>query len=919
MEERVLLDGVPVQFGSADAFKQYLVDTALAQYHSLFGQQFTSYYPYPLDLGVPAAFTATLTSTQAGNANVSFTQTNVQVQGVDEPDFVKTDGQFIYDLRDSELDIVQVGPGNAMQIASRTPIEGYGIAEYVIGNRVTIISNVYNFTVDPHHLPLSQDGFPLIANYLGSKTKVTVLDVSDRSNPQVAYAVYMDGYNLTSRAIGNEIYLVNQNYVTGLPAPAYTTFNGISIYETEDSYLARIAGHEIDLALPHLYTRPGGPGTPLQVAGLVSDPAQIYEPLTASSDDLLSVFSLDVSATSPRLSPATSILASYASTVYASASHFYVAMPFWAQDGSGANGTNLLQFALNGSQVNLTAVGTVTGQVFNQFWMDENGSYFRIVTTANYGANTTNNLFVMTAAGTNLTIVGSLEDFAHGEGIRAVRFLDTRAFIDTFQQIDPLFAIDLSNPSAPNAVGALQLTGFSSYLQPIDTNHLLGIGRDADGLGLTLQLFDISTLSNPREVDHYVINPPNWNWWWGAGSEAEWDHHAVGYFPEVHTLAIPIYGTYTGYNYSSFQSSLWVFDLHPSTGFSKICEITQDSQVRRSLQINDRLYAIAEDSIKAQPIQDPGGPSSELRLSDNPRFPIYTQANAIAGMAATIAVVNFVVTDPTGLQATIDWGDGGLSAGTIVPADDGRYVVMGTHTYASANQYYTNVTFTRGGADAGTLYGTVQVKVFSLQTMHFVQQLYRDLLHREAELAGLYYWSLLIDQFHATRTDVAQQIEASSEYHVREVQNLYTSLLGRAADLGGLSGWVGFLDNGGTIEQVKDAIFGSPEYYQHAGGTDVAFLSGLYHDILGRGVDSVGAATFGPMLANQVPRSAIAELVLTSPEAASKLVQNDYQNLLHRSADGYGLNLFTNMILQGSHEEDVLAMIAGSDEYLSHV
>src|SRR5262249_24055096 len=155
----------------------------------------------------------------------------------------------------------------------------------------------------------------------GGKTKVTVLDVSDHTSPQVAYEVYLDGYIESSRAIGNEIYLVDQNYVTGLPAPAFTYFNSTYIYETEDQYLTRIDGHEFAVPFPHLHPAQGGSAPPLELAGLISDPAQIYEPLFTNANDLLSVLSLDVSSPNPQLAHATSILASYASTVYASPTH----------------------------------------------------------------------------------------------------------------------------------------------------------------------------------------------------------------------------------------------------------------------------------------------------------------------------------------------------------------------------------------------------------------------------------------------------------------------------------------------------------------------------------------------------------------------------------------------------------------------
>src|SRR5438445_4126840 len=120
LEERCLLDAAPTQFGSADAFVQFLRDTALSKYKDLFGSHFQSYPPIiygggggvlQVDQFVPKAFTNTL-SLAANVGSLSFSNTNVQVQGVDEGDIVKTDGNFIYDLAGQELVILDANPGN---------------------------------------------------------------------------------------------------------------------------------------------------------------------------------------------------------------------------------------------------------------------------------------------------------------------------------------------------------------------------------------------------------------------------------------------------------------------------------------------------------------------------------------------------------------------------------------------------------------------------------------------------------------------------------------------------------------------------------------------------------------------------------------------------------------------------------------
>ncbi|HEV3082869.1 MAG TPA: beta-propeller domain-containing protein [Gemmataceae bacterium] len=918
LEDRCLLDAAPTQFGTADAFIQYLRDTALNNYKDLFGTHFQTYnYRGPVTFvdNVPGAFTNAEDKVQAGSA-LSFSQTNVQVPGVDEGDIVKTDGRFIYDLNGQEEVILDANPAN-VHIVSRTPIEGYALAEYLNGSRLTVISTVYQSSTSIEPVVRSADGFPLVYPTY-SKIKITVLDVTDPTAPQVAAATYMDGTYVTSRAIGDNIYIVDQNYFAGLPAPAYTSFNNEGIYESQDQYLARISGHELDLSLPHIYTATGDPKNPLQAIGLVADPALIFKPRSANDYNLLTVAVFDDTSNTPGPANSVSVLSSYASTVYASLSHLYVALPRWDNNGSG--GSEILQFTLDGSQVNLNADGVVPGQVINQFSMDEQGQYFRIVTTANWGVNAVTNLYVFTANGGTLDLVGSVGPLAPGQSERGVRFMGNTAFIVTFLGVDPLFAVDLSNPSTPRSVGELHFPGVDSYLQPLDATHLLGVGRSgAYNSQLTLSLFNVSNISAPTLVDQYTIAPNGWSWWWGSGSEAEWDHHALGYFPEYNTLAIPIYGSYVGTNYTGYVSSLWLFHIDPSKGFTLLGQINHDSQVRRSVRINDQLYSIADDSVQVHPIQNPQAASPDVRIHDVPRFPNNNPLFPFQNQPFSGEVVNFKVSDPTGLQATINWGDGQTSAGTIQPDpdDSGRYLVVGTHTYTKLGSFGVNVAFTRNGTSQDTLYTWCEVTAVDVPTLQFIHQLYRDLLHRDADPAGLSTFGGFVQNYGWSHTQVASAIENSAEYQTMQVQNMYTALLGRQADAGGLNGFVGYLQQGHSLQQAQDVMLASTEYFQHAGGSNLDFLKALYHDVLGRSLDATGLAGFGLALASGAPRADVAALVINSVEAQHDMVMAFYQQSLHRTGDVTGVAGFTSLLNKGATESQVLAMIMGSAEYAS--
>jgi uncharacterized secreted protein with C-terminal beta-propeller domain len=927
LEDRCLLDAAPVQFGSADAFKQWLISQAETRYQNLFGHDFSSGNFVPpsqttVDANVPTQAATTFSALAGGNT--TFSTTNVQVAGVDEGDIVKTDGNYIYYLRDQELIIAQAWPASSLGIVSTTPLDGTPIVEYLNGSRLTVISEVNNYgygneanpPVDP--VIRTPDGFPLIYP-TWQKTEVTVYDVSQPTSPTVVQQTFMDGSYEDSREIGSVVYVVQQNYFQGLPAPAYTNFNGDSIYETQAQYLTRIAGHELDLALPHFYTKKNGVLTP---SGFLTDPAQIYQPLDTDDYQMESVVTIDTTGTTPV--GTVSIITSYGSTVYASPSRLYIVTPHW--NVSGDQTSTIYQFDVDGAQVTLNAAGTVPGLAYSQFDLDENGADLRIATSSwNWTLQTNQNgLYILTAEEGVLTIVGKLENLISNPvpwvtQFSAIRFFGNDAYLTESGGLagtNPVQVVDVSDPPNPHEIGVLQVPAYVTYLQPIDATHLIGIGPTGDYASLNVILLGVADPTAPVVIDQYTIAPTagTWNWYWGTGSEALWDHHAFGYFPDQQTLTIPIYGTYTGPNWTGFQSQLWVFQVDPSKGFTLKGQVTMDSQVRRSLEIGDQLYAVAEDSIQVHPIQDPTAPGTEARIADAARFPVYYPYYATPGVVYDGPILNFDISNAAGLTATIAWGDGSTSTGTIAASATG-YTVNGNHAYAQTGNYTPTVTFSRNGSSAGTLSATVNVTDTSTPIGTFLNSVYQDLLGRYADPVGVEAFGQAIANGKLTRAQVAQAIMQSVEYQTDQVNHLYQALLGRTADASGLSAFLDVLQKGGSVEQVETMILSSAEYFQHAGGTNSTFLASLYHDVLGRAIDPIGQTMFLLALNDHVTTGQVAASVLYSMESHEDMVQSIFQKTLHRSADSVGLAGFTTVLGQGKSEADVLAMILGSQEY----
>jgi hypothetical protein len=200
-----------------------------------------------------------------------------------------------------------------------------------------------------------------------------------------------------------------------------------------------------------------------------------------------------------------------------------------------------------------------------------------------------------------------------------------------------------------------------------------------------------------------------------------------------------------------------------------------------------------------------------------------------------------------------------------------------------------------------------------------VAQIYVDIFHRSADPSGTTTFNNALNQG-GSRTQVAQDVTKSLEYRINLVQSFYTTLLHRAADLSGLVVAVQFLEGGGTDEELQASITGSVEYFQNrGGGTNDGFLNALYHDALGRAIDSSGQATFSQALIAGMTRVQVATAIFTSPEYRQNLVEGYYMTYLRRQADTEGLNTFVGALQSGATDENVIAAIVGSTEYFQRL
>lgn len=578
--------------------RELIREQALARWDAVFGQEVT-WNPYltPGGKGRISFDTDVVMGSPVELAG-GVSSPNVQVQGVAEADLVQNDNRYLYALIGQDLVITD---SNTDALVHRKTLPGTPIGLYVFENRLTVISWDHSNQVKP--MPVDGTLRTMPWYVWDQKIRVTVYDVTNRAAPTQVEETKLDGSYVSSRAFGDRVYIIVQNSLEA-PAPLTTSTGPDSLlYETRQAYLARLEAGLLDDTLPGFQTTAAGKTSSGVLLGSdlwTQTPDQILGQST------LSVALIDVGDNQADPVAATSIVG-WGGEVYASTDALYLSQPTWTNEQQQSE---LFKFTLGADAVPLAASGIVTGNVSSQFAMDQFGDYFRVATTSGWGGDAASSVFVLQQAGDKLEKVGSVSGIAPGEQIFAARFAGERGYVVTFLQTDPLFTLDLSDPTNPKVAGELVIPGFSRYLHPIDATHLIGIGRGAPrGMGngaVQLSLFDVSDIADPQRVAVYSVGGAN-RW---TDSPAEHDHHAFHYFPETGVLAFPVTESDpTDY----YNRRLEMLKVDPQTGFTRLGQIDHDAEVLRAVRFGDRVFSVGTDAIR---IVDGEDPSETLGVID---------------------------------------------------------------------------------------------------------------------------------------------------------------------------------------------------------------------------------------------------------------------------------------------------------------
>lgn len=530
----------------------------------------------PVPTPEPGFASDTVTS-QKGSDGMDYSTTNVQVENVDEPDYLKNDAKYVYIVSQNTLSIIDAYPAESAKLVLKIAldIESQWIQNMFLNDDRLVI--FYNGQSQEEIIP--QFDFIPRPSY-SPVTHALIVDVSDKENPEILKDYTIDGHFRDARMIGDYAYFVtNKNIDHQYPrlpiimesaeplmvpdafyfdnVERFSNFNTLTAIDifgdtiTSETFLMGYSGtiyvSENNFYLTYQQNLPYG----FYEESSRDRFFDVVVPLLPQDlQNKIKAIKGDSSLSSARQWTEISevLQDSYNQMSQSQKENLFEKIrkalaDYDAKIQQESLKTIIHKISIDGDKLEYQAKGSVPGRLLNQFSMDESNDRFRVATTTEYysqysGMMRSNAVYVLDE---DLKILGGLDEIAPDESIFSARFIGDRLYLVTFQQIDPFFVIDLSSDT-PKILGELKIPGFSNYLHPYDDDHVIGVGRDTkeigndrvQQLGVKVALFDVSDVSNPKVIDDYIIGDSS------THSEALNNHKAFFFDKRKNLLSIPI-------------------------------------------------------------------------------------------------------------------------------------------------------------------------------------------------------------------------------------------------------------------------------------------------------------------------------------------------------------------------------------------
>jgi hypothetical protein len=461
---------------------------------------------------------ASNSSDGVSGALASKTGTNVQEAGVDEPDLAKTDGRLLVRVTGSRLDVFDVSGPEVERTGTLNLGRITDASLLLSGSTAVVLSTVMERGQD------DPDG--------GSR--MTTVSLADPARPRVTGTTTFSAGQLTARQTGSTIRMVMSSGMPSLkfvmPKPKKRTKAQALAHNR-----AVLRNSTLEDWLPTYDD--GGGSKPLLACDAVALPADDLVPGTVA------VIGFDVA--DPTTLSGVGIATSTELT-YQNGDRLYLAgsspvgydlcmrcdfTALSSRSGTASASTSLFAFALDGISARHIASGEVDGYLRDRWSMDAVGDTLRLAVTQPGGVATEVDTFDV--EGTTLKRIGRLGGIGKDESLQSVRWFDDLALVVTYRQTDPLFAIDLSDPAHPREISHLKALGYSTYLHPLDSGRILGIGVSGILGRAKATLFDVSDLSAMREAGVVRFDR-------GTYAAVGYETHAFTWLPDQQVALTPL-------------------------------------------------------------------------------------------------------------------------------------------------------------------------------------------------------------------------------------------------------------------------------------------------------------------------------------------------------------------------------------------
>jgi hypothetical protein len=561
----------------------------------------------PGKAATPSAASAGVAANSSVGGSTSFSTTNDQEAGVDEPDIAKTNGSTIFTIAGGKLEAVDVS-GGTPRLAGTLDLGANGANAQLLlyGNRVLVMSTPPLLAYP--ELPRIPSALAVSPYWgYGAQTVISEIDVSNPAAMAVTQTMTVSGSFVDARQTGESARIVVSSAPHAIVEPqlAGSSSGWVPTWQFKDMRSGR------------RFTRP------------VASCGTIRRPVQFSGLGMLSIITVDY-ATGLQAAQSTSLMAD-AQIVYGSTSALYIATQQWLNPElpvasvPSSQQTVIDKFDVsNPDTTTFVASGVVPGYLLNQFSLSEFNGDLRVASTSKpiwWGpapptALSQSYVTVLRPENGVLAPVGQVSGLGQGEQIYSVRFVDNTGYVVTYRQVDPLYTIDLSDPTAPRVAGQLELEGYSAYLHPLGNGLLLGVGQDVspstnEPTGAQLELFDVSNPASPKLLAKTSLGT-------GSSSQATYDHHAFLYWAPTNLAVLPVQVSGYGYavpvrcppcatpiapNPQGFTGAL-AFRV-TSGGITQLAQLVQDAvggatpAIERAIVVGNSLYTISNEGVMA--------------------------------------------------------------------------------------------------------------------------------------------------------------------------------------------------------------------------------------------------------------------------------------------------------------------------------